>query len=262
MKTANQFLSSFLPEVSKSLSGEGSFVCAYLAELPFDIFADSHKICLNARLHSIFNLKERKTWSSSSSEKYRINRLLGRLAAKDAVRFYLKEHYNINIPPVDIIIDNDQSGKPVVSILWPDKLAGVIKLSLAHKKGIAIALAGESRAETGIGIDIEPIRPLREYFLEGAFTEKERRLTAGFGNRTEEWLVRMWCAKEATGKALGTGIADSPKEIVVVELDADSEKINVELSGGRLQQFHQFFGKKLSVATFRKEKMAIAATAL
>ena len=184
------------------------------------------------------------------------------MVAKDAVRFYLKEHYNIQISPVDITVDNNQNGKPEVSGLWPDKLSGAIKLSLAHKEGVAIALAGESQMVTGIGIDIEPIRPLREYFLEGAFTEKERRLAAGFGNQAEEWLVRMWCAKEATGKALGTGIVDSPKEIMVVGLDVDSERINVELSGGRLQQLHQFSGKKLRVATFRKEKMAIAVTTL
>ena len=262
MNMANHFLSSFLPEVSQSLSGTGSFVCAYLPGLPFDIFDDSHKICLNTLVHSIFNLKEKEAWYLSGSEKYRVHRLLGRLVAKDAVRFYLKEHYNIKISPVDITVDNDQSGKPEVSGPWPDKLSGAIKLSLAHKKGAAVALAGESQTATGIGIDIEPIQPLRECFLEGAFTEKERRLAAGLGNQAEEWLVRMWCAKEATGKALGTGIVDSPKEIVVAELDADSERISVELSGGRLQQFHQFSGKKLGVATFRKGKMAIAVTTI
>ncbi|MFA5394216.1 MAG: 4'-phosphopantetheinyl transferase superfamily protein [Candidatus Ratteibacteria bacterium] len=262
MKTANQFLSSFLPEVSRSLSSEGSFVCAYLAELPFDIFDDSHKICLNTLVNSIFNLNEKEAWYSSGSKKYRVHRILGRLVAKDAVRFYLKEHYDIKISPVDILIDNDQSGKPEVSVIWPNKLPGAIKLSLAHKEGVAVALAGESQTATGVGIDIEPVRPLRKYFLEGAFTEKEFRLAAGLDKQAEEWLVRMWCAKEAIGKALGTGIVYSPKEIVVVGLDTDSKRIDVELSGGRLQQFHQFSGKKLSVVTFRKEKMAIAVTAI
>jgi phosphopantetheine--protein transferase-like protein len=262
MKTANQFLSSFLPEVSQSLSGQGRFVCAYLAELPFDIFDDSRKNSLNTLARLTFNLKEKKAWYSSASEKYRVNRFSGRLVAKDAVRFYLQEYYNIKISPADITIDNDPSGKPEVSGFWPDKLSGAIKLSLAHKKGTAVALVGESKTATGIGIDIELIQPFREYFLEGAFIEKERRLVAGLGNQSEEWLVRMWCAKEAAGKALGTGIVDSPKEITVVALDVDREIIKVELSGGRLRQFQQFSGKKFRVVTFRKGKMAIAVTAL
>lgn len=261
---ANQFLSSFLPEVYQCLSDEGKFVCAYLAGLPFDIFDGSQKICLNTLVHLILNRQEREIWySMAGSETYRVHRLLGRLVAKDATRFYLKERYDIKVCPVDITIDNDQSGKPEALGPWVStRLSGTIKLSLAHKEGAAIALIGESHKTTGIGIDIEPVRPLREYFLEGAFTEKERRLTDRFDKFAEEWLVRMWCAKEATGKALGTGIVNSPKEVVVVELDVDNERINVELSGGRLQQFHQFSGKKLSVATFRKEEMAIAAVVL
>jgi len=37
----------------------------------------------------------------------------------------------------------------------------------------------------------------------------------------DEWLTRFWCAKEAVGKARGTGLAGNPKGLRIEAVEAD-----------------------------------------
>ncbi len=136
--------------------------------------------------------------------------LLGRMAAKDAVRFH---HWNAGVGliwPAELAIANDESGKPLV-----DNLA----ISIAHKDGIAVALVAEHGR---IGVDLEKIEPRAESFVAVAFTERERALGSGDDDSTR-W-ARMWAAKEAVAKARGTGMTN-PKAFEVAAIERDRVKI-------------------------------------
>jgi 4'-phosphopantetheinyl transferase EntD len=134
--------------------------------------------------------------------------LLGRIAIKDAVRQYRWNRGAGPIFPVEVEVRNEASGRPVVD--------GGVHVSVAHKDDLAVAIA----AEHEVGIDIERIEPRTEAFAAIAYTAAERAL----GDGGEEWLTRLWAAKEAAAKALGTGITD-PKRFEVVARAGDRLRI-------------------------------------
>ena len=139
--------------------------------------------------------------------------LLGRIAAKDAVRTraFASE---TTIFPSEVTVLPDASGRPVVH----GRFAGT-HVSLAHKDGVgAVAIASAGPC----GIDVERVEPRSDRFVALACTEPERALIAAQPSGERDlWVTRLWCAKEAVAKARGTGLEFQPKGIEVTRLDAD-----------------------------------------
>jgi phosphopantetheinyl transferase len=131
--------------------------------------------------------------------------LLGRIAVKDAVRMYRWVEDGQARPrpywPVEVEVRNADTGQPLVDGLH---------VSLAHKDHLAVAIVDPARP---VGIDIERIEPRTAAFIGIAYTPSELALGSGAAH-----LARLWAAKEAVGKARGTGVID-PKRLVVRAAD-------------------------------------------
>ncbi len=137
--------------------------------------------------------------------------LLGRMAAKDAVRDWLRRRGRASMFPIEVAVRNEASGRPVVSGTFDQDL----RVSIAHKDGIAVARVAEGR---DVGVDIERIEPRGESFAKIAFSDAERALRPTDDGPADEWLTRVWCAKEAAAKALGTGLEGNPRHFEVREV--------------------------------------------
>jgi len=46
-------------------------------------------------------------------------------------------------------------------------------------------------------------------------------MLGGFGQARHEWVTRFWCAKEAVGKAAGTGLGGLPRRFEIQEVDGE-----------------------------------------
>ncbi len=103
--------------------------------------------------------------------------------------------------------------------------------SLSHSRRFAVLAVSEDE----IGTDIEMNRDINEGIMKRCFTEEE---TASAKMSTENYL-RIWTAKEAVLKLLGTGFAFSPKNFSVLPLEAEHE-----INGIRMR----FFCSKLKDA--------------
>ena len=139
--------------------------------------------------------------------------LLGRIAAKDAVRLRLWELGAGPIYPAEITVENDDKGRP--------RVRGAFRaphLSLAHcggkgrSLGVGVAIAGPGP----VGIDVEAVKERDAGTEEVALTAAERALLdrAPAGDRAA-LFTRLWTAKEAVGKALGTGLGGRPRDFEV-----------------------------------------------
>ncbi len=170
--------------------------------------------------------------------------LLGRIAAKDAVRGLLwregaHETHPAEIYPAEIAVRNDASGRPLVHGVHGRSVDGVV-VSLAHcaETGVAIARRGPC------GIDVEEVTDRPRATVETACTEAELTLldelsqTGGtsFGGAdaggagTDSgavWFTRFWAAKEAVAKARGTGLRGRPADFQVVAVDGDRLRVVV-----------------------------------
>ena len=170
--------------------------------------------------------------------------LFGRVAAKEAVRRYLKDYYQARWSDADIRIWADGSGKPHALGAWNDYLSTKLDIAIAHTAQFVVAIVA---ANAHVGVDVESIqRDLSEEFASGVFTPEELEIAAGAADASRA-LIRFWCAKEAVSKALGTGIRYSPKEMRVASFIADTGAIEVRLEGAWADAFKVFRGRGIDV---------------
>jgi phosphopantetheinyl transferase len=169
-------------------------------------------------------------------EPRRLEWLAARTAAKECVAELARAAYGIDLLPAEIEILPGERGEPRVAVSALEGLPALPVVSLTHSHGDAAALAALlAPGAGGVGIDIERIVPRREGFALAAFAPEERRLLEQLPPDAEpEWLVRLWCAREAAGKALGSGLGTGAEAPRAVELDPSREVLEVEVGGRRL----------------------------
>ena len=164
--------------------------------------------------------------------------LLGRIAAKDAVRHLLWDGGAGPLFPAEVPVGNDDAGRPRAE---GPRAAG-LRLSLAHKDRLAVAYAHPRHA---VGIDIETVTEDPAALSRIALTADERRLAGQIAARDRHGeahaLTTLWCAKEAAAKCLGIGLQGKPSAFVVASTDAACENLLVqhECSTIQTQVFRQ-----------------------
>ncbi|NGO67720.1 type I polyketide synthase [Streptomyces boncukensis] len=154
--------------------------------------------------------------------------LLGRIAAKDAVRQRLWARGAGPVFPAEIGIRSDGAGRPYAVGLHGRELPEY-DLSLAHRAEAAVALARPRSArvhpDTGVGIDIEQVAERGDATHAVALGAGERallaELSAAVGDGPAWWFTRFWAAKEAAAKAEGSGLRGRPRDFRVLEAAPD-----------------------------------------
>ncbi|WP_326953389.1 beta-ketoacyl synthase N-terminal-like domain-containing protein [Amycolatopsis sp. NBC_01286] len=150
--------------------------------------------------------------------------LLGRIAAKDAVRHFLWARGEPEMFPAELSIGNDDAGRPCATGAYGRELPEVT-ISVAHRAeaGVAIARFGPC------GIDVEEVAPRAESTVDAAFGPAERALFAAQEGDPDVWFARFWTAKEAVAKLRGTGLRGEPRDFEVVA--AAPEELIVRVAG-------------------------------
>ncbi len=163
--------------------------------------------------------------------------LAARTAAKECVAELLRGAYGLELLPAEIEILPDERGAPRVVAPGLEGLAELPLVSLTHAHGHAAAFASlaPTRAGSGIGIDVEPLVARAPGFEQAALDDAERRLLEPLrADATQEWLLRLWCAKEAAGKALGAGLGGGAGAPRPRAIQIDSEVVELDVAGERL----------------------------
>ncbi|MFE6839417.1 beta-ketoacyl synthase N-terminal-like domain-containing protein [Streptomyces sp. NPDC057705] len=154
--------------------------------------------------------------------------LLGRIAAKDALRGLLWDGGAGPVFPAEVPIGNDPAGRPLAE----GPLTRGHRLSIAHKDRIAVALADPARP---VGIDVEPVTADPDALIRIALGPDElrlaERLAARGGTGLPTALTALWCAKEAAAKADGGGLGGRPRDWRVTA-DPDSGALLVTSPDG------------------------------
>ena len=237
----NSLTDEFLGEPATEVSS------AWISDVPYPIFERNGELWLKTLSHVILGAQEREEFRKMpGSTSRRTEWLFGRVAAKEAVRRYMKDYHQARWSDADIQIWRDDSGKPHAIGAWGDYLTEKIDIAIAHTAQFVVALAA---ANARVGVDVESVtRDLSDEFTAGVFVEEELELAANAANAAQA-IIRFWCAKEAVSKALGTGIRWSPKEMHVTDYQPDSGKLAVRLEGGWLEAFKKFRGRDIEVVS-------------
>jgi acyl transferase domain-containing protein/phosphopantetheinyl transferase (holo-ACP synthase) len=201
----------------------------------------------------VLSRRERELFDSLSlPESRQLEWLAARTAAKEGVAELLHDVYGIELLAAEIEILPDELGAPVVLVPGLEALALAPTVSLTHAHGHAAALAvlAPLGAGSGVGIDLEPLVSRPPGFAQAALTDTEQSLLGGLeAGAAEEWLLRLWCAREAAGKALGSGLGGGSGAPRVSAIDAVNQAVLVDVADRQL------------VAWTRREDERIVATA-
>lgn len=144
--------------------------------------------------------------------------LLGRIAAKDAVRAALWAAGAGPLFPAEVEIGNDPSGAPHVTGPGTEGMS----VSLAHSGPFAAAIAA---AAGSVGIDVELVSdaPAEAALLTPGERDLLETIAPGTGEPAARaaWVTRFWTAKEAVAKAARTGLGGRPARFVVTRVEND-----------------------------------------
>jgi acyl transferase domain-containing protein/phosphopantetheinyl transferase (holo-ACP synthase) len=172
--------------------------------------------------------------------------LAARTAGKEALADLLLTHHGRRVDIREIELLADDRGRPVAGGPALVGLAEPPGVSLAHRGEHAIALVALRGAP---GIDLEIAGPRPERFNDVAFAEAERALIAALD---DEWALRCFCAKEAAGKALGTGLPGGPRDMTVTAVDPAERLVTVHATASG--------GPELSVRCTQEDDVIVATT--
>lgn len=127
------------------------------------------------------------------NEKNRKSTVLGEHLARKAVSALL------NVDEKDIHFSRDENGKPFV-------LNHDVEFSISHSGEVVVCAVDKAK----IGIDVEMIRPINLRVTKIACTENEKEFVFSADSEEEkkERFFKIWTAKEAYFKWLGTGITN------------------------------------------------------
>ena len=202
----------------------------------------------------ILSRRERALWAALPGvPKRRHEWLLGRAAAKDAVRQLLEEQRGVVLPAADVEILPDGHGRPEVHIVPVEGLDIAPAVSISHSGGVAVALAALD-GRLLVGIDIERVSGRAQEFERLAFTADERRLLDDVTDDATraEWRLRFWCAKEAAGKALGRGLAGGLHALQVTDAPTADGAVRLRMAGALEEEFAPLGGGDLVTFTARE----------
>jgi len=228
-------------------------VCCRLDSFSREFFESWQNVWRKTLAYLVLSRRERDVWMAMRAvDKRRHEWLLGRCAAKDAVRLLLERHLGVRIPPADIEIVPDPYGRPQVEGAWTKRLHVRPCISISHSHGTAVALAALDPGQL-IGIDLESLDQQREGFETIAFSPDERLWLAGMRKELRhEWALRLWCAKESVGKALGRGVSAGLQAFHVTDAEISTGVVQLELREAALDQFPQMRGKPVIAYTARE----------
>ncbi len=192
---------------------------------------ESEGIWKRVLAHLTLSAKEREFWYSLPEKSpRRVNWLLGRVAAKDAMRQWAQDIFNLELAPVDLEILATQLSKPFVKCPYLESRGSLPDISISHSGDCAVAVVADTNMRLGIDIESLDKHNIGDWLCR-AFTEQELEFVPQGDTRT---LLALWCAKEAAAKALGIGLGGTPLQWRIVNCSHDQRKVIVTYEGNFL----------------------------
>ncbi len=153
------------------------------------------------------------------------NRLLGSIAVIDAVRDFLWKRGHGPIYPIEIRVNYDDNGRPMVSGPFEYDL----RVSFSCREDTAVACVREG---VDVGIELERIEERSMGFIDKILSEGEIGILTIDNNmsepRRDELVTRVWCAKEALNKAKGgKGGEDDLRKLRIEEVSGSGERFKI-----------------------------------
>lgn len=215
---------------------------------PFDpgFLEDAGGIWSRLLVHTVLGWEEREAWQCLPAHpRQRRSWLLGRLALKEAARQWLWRQAGTLLCPADLIVAEDELGRPYLTGDWIGTLGLVPEVSLSVWEDLTVAAASGQ----AVGIALEVLRDPPEGDGAGiealpahiATADAHAALAQWPAARRHEGLLRLWCAKVAVAKRAGV----DPSELAVSHFDPSGEEAQIAVGGEEVAVSIRAFGDRV-----------------
>ncbi|WP_239651410.1 acyltransferase domain-containing protein [Neosynechococcus sphagnicola] len=207
---------------------EMGLVCRYISPLPPNFLNELGGVIQKVIAHIMLNQDEQAFWYALPEKGSRRNEwLLGRVAAKDALRQWAWGKFALDLSPADIQILATPLGKPLAHCPPLENYCSLPDVSISHNCGRIVAIVADPNMD--IGIDLQYVDSMNtDDWLDGAFTPTELTHLEQFISRDRnQTFLGAWCAKEAASKAAGTGLKCDPKSWKIKDYNLEKHTVNV-----------------------------------
>jgi hypothetical protein len=108
---------------------------------------------------AVLSRTERELWQAVPAAR-RTDWLLARIAAKDAVRDFVRQRFEVSLRAADVELTPDEHGRLLVNGPWTRAMPRTPRVSVSHVDGAFLAVAGEG--EDGEQVTAAPATGARE----------------------------------------------------------------------------------------------------
>jgi malonyl CoA-acyl carrier protein transacylase/phosphopantetheinyl transferase (holo-ACP synthase) len=208
--------------LNDQLADAGVIMLAEQSILPED------DVILDWCLDYLLTRAEQTVWrDTAKTKKRRVDWLLGRIAAKEAVRKLIQKACGRALGPHDVEIVNQEGGAPLVRIA--DAKLPEVLISISHTDKVAVALAVLAGASKP-GIDAEVVREHEPSFASTFLKPHELSYLANCPKESiNNELTKFWSVKEALYKASGGAFEMSSFALATERPGSDV----MEMTGGQ-----------------------------
>ena len=200
--------------LSEEIAAVDGAVMRRAQAFPEHLLDTSYGIWKRVLAHMLLSRREREIFAALPKQGPRREEwLMGRIAAKDAVRIWAQRSAGVALAPADIEIINNAEGRPEVLCRAVNGPMPAISISHSARHAVAALTA----AGGGVGIDLQSLNRIDvEALAGGGLTAEEARLVrAAAPGDAPRIAAAIWSAKEAAAKALGTGLGGRPDDFRV-----------------------------------------------
>lgn len=194
-------------------------------------------------LDYLLTKKELSQWrSADQSKKRKTDWLLGRIAAKDAVRTLVRNSSGSILGPHDVEIHNHSNRSPYAVIRDKSNSIPSVSISITHTNGKGIALASfvDASNNGNPGIDAETISARDSDFASSFMQPSELKYLASCPSAAlNAEITRIWTAKESMYKAHLGKFEASKFEILESNPDSDLIVISGANGTGKYKAYSQ-----------------------
>lgn len=214
----------------------------------------------NLLAHLVLGPRELDSWKALASECCSARRLMGRVVAKDAVRAFLPNGWLLHPASVEIL--SDENGGPYLPggqmiPAWPKPV-----VSISHSDNLAVAVVADGTKYKRLGVNVGSLQGNQPELGLVLCSEAERLLALEQGTgESQEWTLRIWCAKRAIVKALGSSLARIASDLTLCGLDADAESVSFEARGDLLAGSPGVVYERATAYTVRADELIVAIAA-
>jgi len=188
------------------LQAESGLFLRRIWPFPEDFFSSSYGIWGRILAHLTLSEAERQIWHQASGQNsQRISWLLQQIVAKDVVRQWAEQVFNVQVAPAEIEIHTTQTGQ--LYAVCPELQAMTeipdIALCFSHPHVVATLVVPGYKT----GLHLQPFAPIAQdpaKWQNWTPEEFQWMIASGFDPYDPETIAAFWSAKVAAAKALPT----------------------------------------------------------